>query len=65
MAGKCPYCQSVVTSVKATKVIIPPRYQGLSYSCLNCDTVLSVQMNPVWLNSEFIKKVVKIFFKRS
>ena len=49
--GKCPKCNGVINNVKVEDVSVnvglSPRWKGFSYSCPSCNSVLSVQINPL------------------
>ena len=54
--NKCPKCDTSISKVNAEPVEIvvsrADRYRGLSYSCPNCQSVLSIQMNPLTLKDD-------------
>ncbi|SEP07673.1 class IV adenylate cyclase [Aquisalimonas asiatica] len=61
--GKCPKCESVVSSVRIEdvdgKVGFQSKWHCISYCCPSCNTVLGVQMDPVALKTDTINGVVE------
>ncbi len=61
--GKCPKCESTITNVKIEGVDVyvsmNKRWRGVSYICPSCNSVLSVQIDPVALKTDIINGVVK------
>lgn len=53
--GKCPYCQTLITSFEVedvdAAVLLQPRWKGFAYLCPACRTVLSVQINPLTIRA--------------
>jgi len=62
MLGKCPKCEAVVhraiVNTLNLDVIGGKSYLGLSYSCPQCQTILSVQMDPIAVKAETITDLV-------
>ena len=54
--NQCPKCATVISKVNAEAVEIvlsrSDRYRGLSYACPHCQSVLSIQMNPLTLKDD-------------
>ena len=59
--NKCPKCDRVISTVSAEPVEIAlsrsDRYRGHSYSCPHCESVLSIQMNPLTLKDDIIGEI--------
>jgi hypothetical protein len=68
-AGKCPHCEKTITNVRLdavtirTELIGGQEYRGVSYYCPSCNSVLSVAMDPVSLESDIIDGVVSKLMK--
>ena len=62
-SGKCPKCQEIVDSVRIEDVDINlgpgMNWRGVSYCCPSCDTVLSVQLDPVALKTDIINVIIE------
>lgn len=55
--GKCPKCEAVVANVLIEQVpasIGAQNYNAISYLCSKCQTVLSVQLDPLEIKSDTI-----------
>jgi hypothetical protein len=61
--GKCPKCDRTITNVKIEDVTVDvqftPAWKGISYVCPWCNTILSVQIDPVALKTDIINGVIK------
>ena len=60
--GICPHCKKTLVSVEAEDIDIKGfqvRWEGLSYQCPSCKSVLGVQMNPLTLNQDLKTKLLK------
>lgn len=61
--GKCPKCEKSLSSVtlEDIKVVVGlvPKWNGISYICPHCKTILSVGIDPITLKTETIEEVVK------
>ena len=60
--GKCPKCEKPVSSVKAeaiSAVVGLENWKAVSYCCPWCDTVLSVQIDPVAIKTDILKALGK------
>lgn len=60
---KCPYCDTVVNSVRAEDVTAhvhgQPQWRCLGYSCMKCQKVLSIQMHPLALEDDLVQRLAK------
>ncbi len=60
-SGKCPKCEKVISHVRIEHIPIKEgmqdRYRGVSYCCPWCNTVLSVGVDPHFLNEDIIDKL--------
>jgi RNase P subunit RPR2 len=62
MSGKCPHCETILTTAKADKVEIQSgraRFLGVSFACPSCSSVLSVQVDPIALQADLISELKK------
>ena len=62
--GKCPKCEKIISKVKyenisASSGIGGTEWNAISYCCQSCNTVLSVQIDPVALNTDLLKELGK------
>jgi hypothetical protein len=61
--GKCLRCNKVISSVKAGHVVIDvsggTARNGLAYSCPNCDTLISIEMDPIAVKHDIVRDVKK------
>jgi hypothetical protein len=62
--GKCPKCESVVTHVRFEGVDVRESFgtktwNGISYLCPSCNTVLGAAIDPVALMNDTVTKVVR------
>ena len=62
--GKCPKCNQIVSTISIENVIINagfgrPSWEGIAYLCQYCNTVLSVQIDPVSLKTDLINELLK------
>jgi hypothetical protein len=69
MAGQCPKCEKMVTSVDVDNVDIvrggQTAWRGISYSCPWCHTVISVGIDPASLKSDTVNAITKMLRGRS
>ena len=65
--GKCPKCEQVLMNVAIEDVNITvsfqPRWKGISYLCPFCNTVLSVNMDPIALKADLLSGVQSLLEK--
>lgn len=65
--AKCPHCQSNIGlgvnigEVKASVPFSSQAYVCVSYSCRSCNAVLSIQMDPIALNTDLRNDLKKPF----
>ncbi|MBN3882075.1 MAG: hypothetical protein HWQ44_03555 [Nostoc sp. JL34] len=63
VAGKCSKCDSMITSINieniAGKVNGKDAWNCISYNCPRCNTILSIQIDPVALKTDTIDGVVQ------
>ena len=58
--GKCPHCDTPVTAITASEVAIiadSRSVRGISLNCQNCNTVLSVFIDPTILRNQIAAAV--------
>ena len=67
MAGKCPYCNKVITSLRFSGVDASEPFgnswKALTYNCPSCKSVLGCQVDPIAIKTDMIplkKKVIRI-----
>lgn len=67
-SGTCPQCKILVTSVLVEDVEIEvsrnTKWQGFSYLCKSCRTVLSVQINPLIIQDDTVRDVGRLLQDR-
>jgi hypothetical protein len=65
--GKCPKCEALITRVQMDDVSIDvsftPRWQGSSYYCPTCKSVLGVVINPLLVEDEIVARILKALGK--
>ena len=66
--GKCPNpnCSQLIRKVGATTVVVETakaKYQGVTFICPICATVLSVSLDPLIERKEIVAAVVKALAK--
>ena len=59
-SGKCPKCEKVISNVKIEDVsasgdLGQTTWSALSYICPSCNTVLSVQIDPIAIMKNLLK----------
>ncbi|MEW6619900.1 MAG: hypothetical protein AB1422_11295 [bacterium] len=54
--GKCPKCENLITTVNIEDVTVnhlfQPGWKGISYLCPFCNSVLSVQIDPIAVRTD-------------
>jgi len=64
-AGKCPKCEKLVSNVKiesvtaSTSLFGGTKWNAISYVCMFCNTVLSVQIDPIAIKTDTLKALGK------
>lgn len=58
-SSSCPHCKSIITSVKTEDVTLTvgvgkPAWKGFSHACTTCNTVLSIEVNPLTIQGEIL-----------
>lgn len=60
--GKCPKCEKNLTRVNGKYlevwIGIDRKLRGLSFTCPHCDSIVSVQVDPIALKTDTINGVV-------
>jgi phage FluMu protein Com len=60
--GKCPKCEQLITQITAGHVTISipggDKWNGISYTCPHCQTILSVQIDPIAIKNDLIKELL-------
>lgn len=62
MHGKCPKCEKPITYVNLQGIdakINQSAFKAITYNCPYCQTVLSVEIDPLALKSDTVKGVLK------
>ncbi|MBU8902310.1 MAG: hypothetical protein KOO69_06190 [Victivallales bacterium] len=62
--GKCPKCETKISNVKLENISVSAGFgretwRGISYLCKSCNTVLSVQIDPISISSEILEAIAK------
>ena len=69
MNGKCPSCQTTISSVEMTGIDVRVKgkdeFQGVSYCCPSCGLILGVGIDPFALKSDTVVGVMKELKKMS
>ncbi len=63
MTGKCPHCDKTITTVVAEKMKIEigqATWQGVSYYCPLCSSILSIQADPVAIKQDVISELTRV-----
>ncbi len=58
----CPNCKKPVLAVRGAKVTVSApagQFNGLGYSCMNCQAALGVQIDPVAIKTDIVEEVVE------
>jgi hypothetical protein len=61
--AKCPHCNRLISDLKIEATTLRGgagiAYKGVTYSCpmMSCGKIISVQMDPVALKADLIKKL--------
>ena len=63
--GKCPGCESIPQNIKLEGIEISegigaPVYNGVSYVCPTCHTILGVQLDPIAIQTDTVKDIGKL-----
>ncbi|KKN57920.1 hypothetical protein LCGC14_0557510 [marine sediment metagenome] len=60
--GKCPKCDKIIASVTLESVtagaLFGKQWNAISYLCPHCQTVLSVQIDPIALKDDLFAELV-------
>lgn len=61
--GKCPKCEHLVTKavIHGLDAGVPfgPTWKGISLNCPSCNTVLSIQIDPIAIKADIIAGLLK------
>ncbi len=61
MHGKCPKCEQIISHVNCddveVRVAFGTTWKGVSYNCPHCQTVLSVQIDPIAVKTDIINRL--------
>jgi hypothetical protein len=58
--GKCPKCETAVTEINISDVTLTSAtrsVKGISFNCGNCNTVLSVSLDPTIMRNQIAAAV--------
>ena len=63
-SGKCPKCENNISSVKIEEVpasigIGGVEWKAISFCCKSCNTVLSVQIDPIAIKTDILNALGK------
>lgn len=59
--SKCPKCEQSLTQIRVEDVALNAgrkSWNGVSYCCPHCHTVLSVELDPIALKADIVKQVL-------
>jgi phage terminase large subunit GpA-like protein len=63
MTAKCPHCEKPVSQIEIEDVdmtvLSRPQLKGFAYLCPHCRKILSVQVNPLILQDNLLKRIVE------
>ena len=61
-SGKCPKCAKTVSVVRIEDVSVnvgfQPSWNGISFCCQSCGSVLSVGIDPIALKADLVREIV-------
>jgi transcription elongation factor Elf1 len=64
MPIKCPHCDQMILSAEVQDIDLSvgfrPQWKGFAYTCPRCQKVLSVEMNPLTLQTDTVSRVAQI-----
>lgn len=60
--GKCPKCQSIISNVKTEDITMDvgfhPTWNGFSHLCPRCNTIISVEINPLLIKDDIVNELM-------
>jgi hypothetical protein len=62
----CPHCQKSITDVTVADLPViaaGATWKGITISCKNCDTLLSLGLDPVFYGGMFMEEIAKALKK--
>jgi hypothetical protein len=63
MHGKCPKCEKLLSTVNCSgidvKVALGTTWKGISHICPFCNTILSVQIDPIAIKTDIVNDLFK------
>ena len=63
MAGKCPYCGKIITSLRLNGVEasepLGMSWNAVTYNCPFCSSVLGCQIDPVAIKNDIVNEIIK------
>jgi phage FluMu protein Com len=63
-SGKCPHCNKTVARAVMENITIggseTHSAKGVSYLCPHCHAVLSLSIDPLALNTELVRHIVRV-----
>lgn len=62
MNGKCPKCEKILNNVRIALVdckegLAGRSWRGVSYACPFCNTILSVQIDPIAIKTDIVAEI--------
>ena len=62
--GTCPKCENTVSYVSGEHVEVRiglggPKWNGISYKCPSCNTILGTSLDPVALKTDTVDEVIE------
>jgi uncharacterized protein with PIN domain len=65
--GKCPHCKKTVSHAKIETITVEAgiyeAYEGVTYVCPHCHSVLGVGIDPLSLNADVVSRLLKALRK--
>jgi transcription elongation factor Elf1 len=66
MIGTCPKCEGMISVVNANPIEINVNgrlLKGVSYACQGCNSVLSVEIDPLAVKADIVSAISKVLGK--
>jgi hypothetical protein len=69
MTGKCPHCKTLLLRVELEDMAVASgpgktTWNGISYVCPSCRTILGVSIDPVALKTELADEILRALDRR-
>ena len=66
MSGKCPSCQSLVTSLRGNGLEVSfsgGSFKAVTYNCPFCNSILGCQIDPIALRTDIVNLTTEAVLK--